>query len=265
MSCLLISPSKCPKCDKMSVYFVSCDKCDWVDQEFLDRQEKERKRLMKSYKKWRSSNKQVKKMSRIKEIEDQIPKHLSKTVQDKMRKHLLKDYSNKYRKHRRDTDDSVYLKHKFRSIKERCYYIKNNSYSRYGALGIIVCNEWLNDPDTFIEWALDSGWKRGLTIDRINSQGPYSPSNCRWVLTEEQSQNKRDRRDKVTFPEKGTRTCSKCKVEKPLTDFHRDRTDSHGRRYYCSDCRRKEMTLNSRKDGRFTIRFAATNSQEEGR
>lgn len=66
-------------------------------------------------------------------------------------------------------------------MRERCYYPKSNSYKSYGARGIAVCDEWLNDFGAFKEWALSNGYYAGLSIDRIDPDGNYTPSNCRWI------------------------------------------------------------------------------------
>lgn len=72
--------------------------------------------------------------------------------------------------------------------------IKNHhTYEYYGARGISVCEEW-NQPDSypaFKNWAINNGYKEGLTIDRIDVNGNYEPSNCRWVTQEVQNENKR--------------------------------------------------------------------------
>ena len=65
---------------------------------------------------------------------------------------------------------------------------KNNRYNRYGGRGIKVCDEW-KDPSVFISWALDNGYDDTLSIDRIDNDGNYEPSNCRWTTPKEQARN----------------------------------------------------------------------------
>ena len=76
----------------------------------------------------------------------------------------------------------------WRNMIKRCSNpCKNNL--KYKELGIEVCNEW-EDYDTFAEWAINNGYKSNLTIDRIDFNGNYEPSNCRWVTKEFQNTNK---------------------------------------------------------------------------
>lgn len=63
--------------------------------------------------------------------------------------------------------------------------------SRYGARGITICAAWLDDFGAFREWALASGYRKSLTIDREDSDGHYEPSNCRWIPKGEQQANTR--------------------------------------------------------------------------
>lgn len=74
-------------------------------------------------------------------------------------------------------------------MKQRCYNPNTGKYPLYGGKGIKICDDWNNNPESFIEWALKNGYKAGLTIDRINSDGNYSPENCRVVNYIRQNNN----------------------------------------------------------------------------
>lgn len=76
-------------------------------------------------------------------------------------------------------------------MKERCFKETSKSYPRYGGRGITVCDEWLgeNGFQHFYDWAMNNGYKDSLTIDRINNDGNYEPSNCRWATQEQQMNN----------------------------------------------------------------------------
>jgi len=82
----------------------------------------------------------------------------------------------------------VYLA--WHAMLQRCENPSIKYYKDYGGRGITVCAEW-HDPVVFIDWALANGWRKGLTIDRINNNGNYEPSNCRWVTQKENNRNKR--------------------------------------------------------------------------
>lgn len=77
-------------------------------------------------------------------------------------------------------------------MKSRCNCTANQHYKDYGGRGIAVCEEWNSDFNAFFEWSLNNGWEPGLTIDRIDVNGSYEPSNCRWVTWDVQCNNKRN-------------------------------------------------------------------------
>lgn len=109
---------------------------------------------------------------------------------------------------------------------KRCYDEDNRMYAYYGGRGITIFQEWLEMPSKFVSWALEKGYKEGLEIDRINNDGNYEPSNCRWVTHLTNMNNTRQNRNITAFGE--TKSLSswardpRCKVSKQSLQYRLD-------------------------------------------
>lgn len=103
---------------------------------------------------------------------------------------------------RKDPTTHGLHKHKLyavhQSMKQRCTNPKSQRWQYYGAKGVSVCEEWGNFQ-TFYIWATVNGYQEGLSIDRINPDGGYTPDNCRWITLSENTRrsNVRDTRAEV--------------------------------------------------------------------
>ena len=74
-------------------------------------------------------------------------------------------------------------------MKHRCYNPKDVHYKNWGARGIRICAEWLENYNNFRDWALANGYEDNLSINRIDNDGNYCPENCEWVTLQEQNKN----------------------------------------------------------------------------
>lgn len=90
----------------------------------------------------------------------------------------------------------------WRSMKQRCHDTNYHAYDNYGGRGVIVCQAW---RESYQQFLTDMGEAPdGLSIDRIDNSGGYSPANCRWATPKEQQRNRRDN-NMVEF--RGERRC----------------------------------------------------------
>ena len=88
----------------------------------------------------------------------------------------------------------------------RCYNEKFDNYRYYGGRGVIVCDEWKNDYQAFLDWSLANGYADDLEIDKdIKGDGKiYSPETCQWVT---RKKNCRNKRNTVKYDFRGKRLC----------------------------------------------------------
>ena len=99
------------------------------------------------------------------------------------------------------TDNRLY--YIWKGMKARCYIESHNHYETYGAKGIIVCDEWKNDFQTFYDWAIQNGYdedalRNECTLERKDVNGNYSPENCCWANATVQCINQNLRKDNKT-------------------------------------------------------------------
>lgn len=84
------------------------------------------------------------------------------------------------------------LADRWHRIQQRCYNPRDKNYPKWGGRGIKMCDEWLHNKRTFIDWGIRTGFRYGLEIDRIDGTKGYSPDNCRWVNDKDQAINRKN-------------------------------------------------------------------------
>lgn len=94
----------------------------------------------------------------------------------------------------------------------RCYNPNRESYKWYGARGISVCKEWRDSLSIFYDWSIAHGWKKGLTLDRIDNDGNYTPENCQFIPNKKNARKTRLISKKNTSGYRGVSYCKKLKL-----------------------------------------------------
>lgn len=149
-------------------------------------------------------------------------------IQRFMKKHGLKTRTMKHTGYRYEP-----WKNSYRSMLERCYNPNCSQYKNYGGRGIEICEEWRESIDAFAEWVKTSNYEKGLTLDRIDVNGNYEPSNCRWATTKQQANNKRT----STYITIGNET----KTISEWAEYAGLKPDTIGRRYNVSGVRDERL------------------------
>lgn len=94
---------------------------------------------------------------------------------------------------------------------QRCYNAMPKDYPYYQGKGIIICDEWIHNPKSFIEWAKNNGWQKGLSIDRIDPEKGYSPENCQFLTMSENTKRRHILRYIPKIKSEPIKYCYRCK------------------------------------------------------
>lgn len=156
------------------------------------------------------------------------------------------------------------LKNIYYGMKQRCCNPNRPNYRYYGGRGITICDEWLNSFQAFSTWSMDNGYQEGLSIDRIDYNGNYEPSNCRWVSMKEQAANKRPRNTQPLSPQtfqKQKRIWSNTGAFGVTYDKKAHRYRVYSRRNYLGSCKSLQEAIAIREQAEKEVHMA--NNEKE--
>ena len=127
---------------------------------------------------------------------------------------------------REENGQKTRLYNVWKCMRQRCRNPSNPAYDRYGGRGISIATEW-DSFEVFHEWAMNHGYQENLSLDRIDVNGNYEPSNCRWATDYEQANNTRSNR-KITYNGQEMNFCELSRlIDIPVTTLH-NRLDKLG-------------------------------------
>jgi len=129
------------------------------------------------------------------------------------------------------------LRNTYTAMIGRCYDSSHMNFKCYGAKGITVCEEWKNDNKVFFKWAIENGYKKGLTLDRMNPSLGYLPENCRFVTMAINIQSRRSNRfnpEKIRQVRKDFLVMTTREVAKKWGTHHRHIMDIKSRKAWAN-------------------------------
>ena len=164
--------------------------------------------------------------------------------------HLKSGHTTSCGCHRAETMSDLFSTHRmagtplyrmWHNMRTRCNYSKSDHYFSYGERGIVVCDEWEHSFEAFYEWAIQNGYKDGLSIERKDVNGNYTPENCCFIQLADQAMNKQNTRyvefsgelrpAVLVAKEIGIAPCTfETRLRKGWTDREAIETPLHGRR-----------------------------------